>query len=55
MSATTPPAKREHRHTGIRHHATQPHGILLIAAIIFVMAWGFWTFFLASPATVPVP
>jgi len=52
MSAPTPP-KPAVKPKGMAHHARQPHGILLIGGLIFLMAWAFWTFFLASPAVVP--
>ncbi|MBC7530076.1 MAG: hypothetical protein H7318_00760 [Oligoflexus sp.] len=58
MSATTPADPRADAHApaprkGLAHHATRPHGIILIGGFIFLIAWCFWTFFLASPATVP--
>ncbi len=51
MSATTPP-KREVKRSGIAHHATQPHGIILIGGFIFLLAWAIWTFFLSTPVAV---
>ncbi len=54
MSATTPPkTDRELKRGRLHHHATKPHGIILIMALVFAIAWAFWTFFLASPVSVP--
>ena len=40
---TTPHERKKKRHV-IMHHAKQPHGIALIALILFVAAWTMWTF-----------
>jgi len=40
---TTPHEQRKIRHV-IIHYAKQPHGIALIALVLFVGAWAMWTF-----------
>lgn len=52
MSAPTS-AKRETKRHPIYSHATKPHGIILIMALVFAITWAFWTFFLAAPVSVP--
>jgi hypothetical protein len=39
----TPHERKKKRHVLI-HHAKQPHGIALIALVLFVGAWAMWTF-----------
>ncbi len=55
MSATTPadPRAGAGQRKSLAHHATRPHGLILIGGVIFLAAWAVWTFFLASPAVVP--
>lgn len=52
MTATTPP-KREKKYHPVYSHATKPHGIIIIMALVFAITWAFWTFFLAAPVSVP--
>jgi len=35
---------QEKKHHDIIHHVKQPHGIALIALVLFVAAWSIWTF-----------
>ena len=38
-----PPGNAEKR-KGVLHHATRPHGMAVIALVLFVTAWATWTF-----------
>ncbi len=47
MSASTP-AKAEKKRHPLVHHATKPHGIVIIGVLLFVAAWVLWNFWLAE-------
>ncbi|MEI7868480.1 MAG: hypothetical protein WCI11_11360 [Candidatus Methylumidiphilus sp.] len=44
MSNPTAPHEQKKIHQVIIHHAKRPHGIALIALVLFVAAWAMWTF-----------
>jgi hypothetical protein len=41
---TAAPHERKKKRHVLIHHAKQPHGIALIALVLFVGAWAMWTF-----------
>ncbi|MEI7993818.1 MAG: hypothetical protein WCH01_02830 [Methylococcaceae bacterium] len=44
MSNPTAPHERKKKRHVIVEHAKRPHGIALIALVLFVAAWTIWTF-----------
>ncbi len=47
MSASTP-VKAERKRHPIVHHATKPHGIMVIGVIVFLVAWVAWNMWIAE-------
>lgn len=51
MSATTPSHPAPKKRHPIVHHATRPHGIVIIAMLLFVAAWLSWNFWIVESVT----